>query len=150
LKTFFTIFILILNYTILIGYDDISWVNDQIEAIKPVRKGISNQKINLIKDPFVFLDNNKTKTNKTKQKKVFFPPAQHMIIQQKQTVNFKLYAIMNNSAFINKKWCKVGEKIQGYKLIKVKYNEVTLKRGKKVITLTTRSKKSHIENRIIK
>lgn len=139
----------VLNFTLLNGYDDISWVNAQIEAIKPKRKGVSNYEINMIKDPFIFLEQKDTKEEKknkiiTKKVKTHSPV---IIRQASPAPTFKLYAIMNRTALINRKWYKEGAIIQGFKLVKVTYKEVILKRGKEVITLTTLSKKFHTNNR---
>ena len=45
--------------------------------------------------------------------------------------NFVLAAILNNSAFINGNWYKVGDMVGKYKLIEVMDDSVLLKNGKK-------------------
>ena len=42
---------------------------------------------------------------------------------------FDLTAIMNNSAFINKKWVKIGENVGSYKLVDIMDDSVYLKDG---------------------
>jgi len=42
---------------------------------------------------------------------------------------FDLTAIMNDSAFINKKWVKIGEKVGSYKLVDIMDDSVYLKDG---------------------
>ncbi len=52
-----------------------------------------------------------------------------------QQVNFKLSAIINDTAKINGQWVKVGESIQGYSVEKVEENHVVLKKGDRTVEL---------------
>jgi hypothetical protein len=42
-------------------------------------------------------------------------------------------AILNNKAFINSRWYRVGEKVDGYKIIQLKENSILVKNSKKVL-----------------
>ncbi len=52
-----------------------------------------------------------------------------------QQVNFKLSAIINDSAKINGQWVKEGESIQGYTVEKVEENHVVLKKADRTVEL---------------
>ncbi len=151
LKTILLLMIgIIFNSTILIA-DNMSWVNEQLKAIKPKRIGISDQEISLIKDPFIFLKKKDDKKKKQK-KKASFSTAPVMVPQVEEPVfrDFKLYAIMNKTALINNKWYKKGEKVHGFTLVKVNLTQVVLRRGKESIVLSTLSTKLNTNNRIKK
>ena len=66
----------------------------------------------------------------------FFPE-----IRKKKTKNFKtekrlkLEAILNKTAFINGKWRKEREKVEGFEIIKINKDKVLLKKAKKRIVL---------------
>ncbi len=66
----------------------------------------------------------------------FFPD-----IQKKKTKNFKvkktlkLEAILNKTAFINGKWRREGEKVEGFEIIKINKDKVFLKKDKKRVIL---------------
>ncbi len=66
----------------------------------------------------------------------FFPD-----IQKKKTKHFKakktlkLEAILNKTAFINGKWRKEREKVEGFEIIKIDKDKVLLKKGKKRVIL---------------
>lgn len=125
---------------------NLSWVDQEIEAIKPARKGISEKVIALLEDPFVFLEKNKTKKEKKKKTaQAQLPPAVSVTGSPLKTGlqprNFKLMAVINDAAFINGKWYNIGANIGGYKLVKITMNEVTLKGPDKTFKLTTDTKK---------
>ncbi len=82
---------------------------------------ISKKKLTTITSPMpklVVIDTNATKeSNKT--------------VVEDKVDSFSLTAIMNNSAFINNSWVKVGENVDGYKLVDVMKDSVYLKDGNK-------------------
>jgi hypothetical protein len=121
--------------------NELSWVNEQIEAIKPSRQGISNQSISMLKDPFIFLHSKKKihtsykkHSNKTSPKKI-----------HKHSSKIFLEAILNKNALINGKWYKEGEKVYGYTIKKVNLKSVLLTRGKKQLLLSTMSKSNNLK-----
>ena len=96
-----TILLLLVLSTTLFS-NELSWVDEQVEAIKPPRHGILGRDISKLKDPFIFLSAKKVykkrssyKRYKRTSKRVSNYPS-----------NIKLEAIMNKSAFINAKWYK--------------------------------------------
>ena len=49
----------------------------------------------------------------------------------KKVFNLKIYAIFQNKVNINGKWLKIGDKINGYKIIKIANNCIYLKQNNK-------------------
>ena len=64
----FTISLLLFIASLLCA-NELSWVDEQVEAIKPARPGIDNSIISAIEDPFIFLEKNGYKKTKKQQKK---------------------------------------------------------------------------------
>jgi len=129
---------------------NLSWVDQQIDAIKPPRKGVSYRAISLLRDPFIFLEKNRSKKRdkNTAVKKALpsvIPSSSNACAvapkKSTHTKGLKLMAVINNSALINEKWYKVGEHVGSYKIVKVTLDEVTLKSPSKSLTLTTYTKK---------
>ena len=127
--------------------EDLSWVDKEIEAIKPPRQGVSYRAISLLKDPFVFLHKNKKdKENKQNTPAVVPSPVTTTTTNSVQTKvrkngPLKLSAVINNSALINGKWYKRGDKVGKYTLVKVSLKEVVLENATKRLKLTTYTKK---------
>ncbi len=143
--------LLILNATLLtvsLFANELSWVNEQVEAIKPARKGMRVDDLSRIKDPFVFLEkNNEESIAKVENKKNTTTSPKKYTRKRKTTnvIQNKMYTlsmIMNNSILINKKWYKAGDKINGYSITLLNTRSVVLKKKKrKPIFLTTKSSK---------
>ena len=142
--------ILIANISILlstiVGATELSWVDEQIEAIKPPRKGIY---ISNIQNPFVFLEKNGYEKKQVKSsmkpalvkstsntQKEITPVVNKPITYSKLTLEL----IINASARINGSWYKKSSKINGYTVVAIKKNTVTLKQGDKRLTLSTKTK----------
>jgi hypothetical protein len=122
--------------------NDLTWVDQQIEAIKPSREGISNMEISKIKDPFIFLvkDDEDVKGKKSAKKTT----SQHRYIKTRHNRKLYLKAILNKSALINGRWYKEGSSVYGYKLTIINLNTVILKRKNKKILLSTKSKSKNV------
>ena len=137
---------------------ELSWVNKEIEAIKPSRKGTSLRSIALLRDPFVFLNKNKgEKKEKVKVKKNIVPPSviptqttstTSVALPKTLSQSLKLSAIINNSALINGNWYKVGDKVGNYKIAKITPQDVILQNSMRTLKLSTKTDKSN--DRIIK
>jgi len=138
--------------------NELLWVNEQINAIKPARVGIKDSELSLVKNPIIFLNTKVTKsTKKSIEKRVFKSKIkkntrtykQRKRIQKNSKNNFKykfqLEAIMNSSAMISGKWYSLGNKVKGYKIVEINNNSVILIRNRKSIILSTSTK-----NRTIK
>jgi hypothetical protein len=149
MKTLTTILLLLSFASFLNASDDLAWVDKQIEAIKPPRKGISNKDIALIKDPFIYLEVKKDKKNKvekivTKPSKVLYHRSyRHRRVHS--SYRFALKAILNKSVLINGRWYKEGGHIAGYTIKKVTFKSVLLTRGRREIILTTETKHKNIK-----
>ncbi len=140
-KVLFSILILIV---VNLSANDLKWVNEQIEAIKPPRSGIDMKELSQIKDPFVYFSNKKgKKTYKNSKIKTYTKSYKK---REKTNLNnkFDLSIIMNKTARINGKWYKIGEKISGYKIVKINSYSVQLTKNKKTFLLSTRSQNRNI------
>lgn len=126
--------------------NDLSWVDEQIEAIKPPRVGVSEKEIAKIKNPFIFLHKNDD-SKKSQAKKGVSPRYKKVV--KRRSIRFRLDAILNKSAMINGKWYKQGSYVYGYKVVKIGRDSVVLTRKDKKLLLTTksRSKKIKINNK---
>ena len=143
-----TLFLCLLVGTHLFANEELTWVNEQIEAIKPPRKGISSKDIAKLKDPFIFLHRKKVKKRVyTSHKRRYYSKSKPTVKKQFQrdTDNLSLEAILNKSALINGKWYKEGTMVYGYKLERVNLQFVLLTRGKKQILLSTVSKSNNLK-----
>jgi len=78
-------------------------IDKMVEEIKKPRKGVAMSELMTTPDPFVVL---KRDDNSTGQ----------IAAPQKKEEKLTLGGIMNEKAFINGKWLKIGEEIYGYKL----------------------------------
>ncbi|WP_457745245.1 hypothetical protein [Sulfurimonas sp.] len=123
--------------------NELAWVNEQVEAIKPPRVGISNQAISKIKDPFIFLVKKEEHVN---GKKVPKRKLRHThYIRKSHFRKLSLDAILNKSAMINNKWYKEGDKVYSYELSKVNRMSVVLKKQNKQLLLSTASKNKNLK-----
>jgi len=133
--------------------DELSWVNEQIEAIKPQRVGVKDSEITKLKDPIIFLNYKDTKvvkkssskivkksTTKRYIKKSYKPKKVTKSVSKKSSVRFNLEAIMNRSVLINGEWYAQGDKIGGYKIVEVHNTFVILNKKSKNIMLSTSTK----------
>jgi len=126
--------------------NNLAWVDEQIEAIKPPRVGVSEKEISKIKNPFIFL--HKDIDSKKSQATKGISPASYAgykKVLKRRTIHFRLDAILNKSAMINGKWYKQGSYIYGYKLAKVSRKSVLLTRKNKKILLSTKSRNRKIK-----
>jgi len=94
--------------------NELSWVDTQIDAIKPERVGIDDSKIIKVEDPFIFF---KKDSKKDKSIKISTSVKHKNIVKQIPSTNndvkqtppdMKLSAIINNSALINGEWYRVN------------------------------------------
>jgi len=143
MKNLYTLLILLM--TVELFSNELSWVDEQINAIKPARVGVSSKEISRIKNPFIFLDKPiETKNPKIKEK------ALNSYVKLKRTykhkrINFRLDAILNKAALINGKWYKEGSYIYSYKIAKVNRKTVLLVHENKNIFLSTEKKNKKIK-----
>lgn len=137
--------ILLFLFTSQLCANELTWVDEQVAAIKPPRIGISNKSISKLKDPFIFLviqDEQVEKKGKKFSKKVII--RSHYI---KRYYSKKLYleAILNKSVMINRRWYKEGQWVYGYKIVKVNRTSVLLQKQNKKLLLSTMSKSKNLK-----
>lgn len=127
MKTFFLILMLI---SIEASSNELTWVDEQIQAIIPQRDGVDSKNIQRLHNPFIFLNKNikvlgsKTTTSySTSSSNVTKKSFKTKKTSSKNTY-FKLNAIMNKFAFINSKWYKKDEKVKGYTIANIGTTDV--------------------------
>jgi len=127
--------------------DELSWVDEQVQAIKPPRSGMKSRSLSKLKDPFIFLRKNRGEKDQ-KDATVKAPTSGNKLAKapnvqprKSNTVNkiLSLGVIMNNSAMISGNWYKIGDLINGYKVSEVSNNSVLLTKNKKELLLSTKS-----------
>ena len=148
MKTLYLLLILLI--TTQLFSDNLVWVDEQIEAIKPARIGVSKKEISKIKNPFIFLhkDTDSKKFQAAKGVSATSYAGYKKVLKHK-SIHFRLNAILNKSAMINGKWYKEGSYVYGYKLTKVNRKSALLTQRNRKILLSTksRSKKIKINNK---
>jgi len=154
MKTLFLALCLFLFSNLLAN--ELSWVDEQVEAIKPPRSGMRQSTISTLKDPFVFLEKNRTRSTVTASKtKLTNTPAatiqksatRKMTTQKTATVKkvLTLNAVMNNSIMINRVWYKVGDNINGYNIKEITRSSALLVKNKKKLLLSTHSSNTKLK-----
>jgi len=147
-----TILILSLALTSNLFCNELSWVDEQIEAIKPSRQGMQKKNLTIIKDPFIFLAKNRGKEDEKSSNKSLSSSQKTytsgQVSRKRKTTSrrsysysksFKVGLIMNNSVMINGHWYKLGDRIKGYTIKEVNKNTVLLTKKRKTILLSTKS-----------
>lgn len=135
---------IILSLTFLfsmLSCNELDWVNEQVQAIKPARVGLNKKALYGLKNPFVFTKIKKVKTeevpllsNTATKVTNSIATVPNPVISHKK---FNLSMIMNKSAMINNKWYKVGDLVSGYKITQIEASSVILQRNKTLRTLST-------------
>ncbi|QOY53933.1 hypothetical protein HUE87_08505 [Candidatus Sulfurimonas marisnigri] len=138
--------------TCILGANELAWVDEQIEAIKPSRKGIN---ISNAKNPFIFLEKNgyKVKQRATvsstsrsvKSTSYSAGIAPYKPESKSSRTTLTLDLLINSSAMINGSWYKVNDRVGNYTLVNVGKKFVTLKAGDKELTLSTRVKNKNLK-----
>ncbi len=118
--------------------NELNWVDEQVQAIKPARSGMKNKELSSLKNPFIFIKKTDKKGVKS-DKKIGLKKV------VKKKVNLKLTLVINQSAQISGKWYKKGETINGYKIEEITPRAVLLKKKNKELLLTTNSKSNTLK-----
>jgi len=135
-----TLFIsLLLLYTL--GANELQWVDEQINAIKPPREGISKEKTSAIKNPFTSLS--KIQKESDKSKHAFNKNGSNTLA--KKEIKLSLDAIINKSALINGKWYKLNDRIAKYTVSSIDRDIVLLSFKKKTLLLTTKTDNKNLK-----
>ena len=143
----YSIVINALFFTISLSSNELSWVDTQVEAVKPPRKGMSNAKLAHIKSPFIFLNGKSKKRYKKYKRKTSYLKSSNKVattssnssntIKQSSSGKFVLSAVINNSALINGEWYKLNDTVSNYKISSVNRTSVVLTRGDRKLVLST-------------
>ncbi|HUH43369.1 MAG TPA: hypothetical protein VLZ29_09630 [Sulfurimonas sp.] len=148
MKTTLTILLTLLLSNNLLS-SELDWVNEQIEAIKPPRKGVV---VTGVSNPFVFLKKNMPKDSKketssssTQKSSVVDTGIEKPKKEVISASTFDLSAIINSSAMINGSWYKVDDVVKGYTISEITKDSVILKKDKKLIFLSTTAKKQTLK-----
>ena len=157
MKTLFLVTFLL--FSLNLSSDELSWVDEQINAIKPPRDGVKSSTVSKLRDPFIFLHGKKYKKS-YKKRRVYHSSDSKMLQSSTATSssgssdyisappsrsNMYLGAIMNNSALINGRWYKINDKVGGYTLTKVSRTSILLTYGKRSFILTTDSQNLNLK-----
>lgn len=121
--------------------DELKWVDEQIEAIKPPRSGVDESKVNATVDPFLFLGKKSlsSTTAASKSSSGYKSSSASKAKVYRKGKSLTLKAILNKSALINNKWYKINEKVGKYIISDIDKTTVTLKYGKSKLFLSTNS-----------
>ena len=137
--------ILLLLFTNQLCANELTWVDEQVAAIKPPRIGISNKSIAKLKDPFIFLiKQNKQRVvegKRSSKKAIRYSHYTRKYYSRK----LHLEAILNKSVMINKRWYKEGQWVYGYKIVKVNRTSILLQKQNKKLLLSTMSKSKNLK-----
>jgi len=129
--------------------NELSWVDEQVAAIKPKRIGVSKSDILSLKDPFIIyktvekIDKNGRKSTVLIKKDL--PELELSSKNIEPKVKLILQAIMNQSVLINGKWYKLNDKIGRYKVIDIKSSLVILVYKKERIVLSTDNQNTNLK-----
>lgn len=122
----------------------LDWVDEQIEAIKPPRKGVEIAKM---ENPFIFLAKNKSQKEESKSgvsSQDTTSLKAHKIADSNtsniQNKVFVLSAIINASALIDGVWYKKNDNIENYTVVDITKTTAILKTSDKMVVLSTSTK----------
>jgi len=99
----------------------IGQMETMVEKIKEKRVSKNNDKSAFV-SPFVLI-----KSDSNTSETIIVEPTEKEV-----DVVFYLGGIVNNRAFINKKWVEVGKDIEGYRLSEIKDNMITLTKNNRI------------------
>ncbi len=125
---------IILSFTLLFaGSLSSNEIINMVSKIKEERDGISLVKLEGTANPFILKKKKRTEEKKDENITVYTPVE----------IVYKLDAILNHAAFINKKWYRTGDTIDNYKVGYISKYSVRLegKSGNRVLRLEKRKRK---------
>ena len=141
------ILVLILFLTTHLVSDELAWVNEQVEAIKPPRTGMNKHTLSGMKDPFIFLVKKTASNSNTKISSTKISSTNKKVKKVSKVLSLNL--VMNKKAMISGKWYRYGDLINGYRVKTITTNSVLLVKNKKKLLLSvkTNSKKLNFKNK---
>jgi len=123
--------------------NELSWVDTQVDAIKPARVGMNDSEILKIQDPFIFYKKDSAKNKKVTRitkSSIKKSSTNSVEITNKAIKPMKLSAIINNSALINGEWYRVNQNVAGFIVSNITRTNVVLTKGSQKLVLTTNDK----------
>ncbi len=107
---------------------------NMVSKIKEEREGISLAKLEGTSNPFIIKKKKKKEEKKEENLTVYTPPIVEVV--------YRVDAILNHAAFINKKWYRTGDTLDNYKVGYISIDSVTLKSesGNRVLKLEKRKR----------
>lgn len=130
--------------------DELSWVDVQVDAIKPARVGIDSVEITQTQDPFIFYKKEpvtpKEQTHTKREPKIEkSAPALDAVVTSEAPKPMSLSAIINNSALIDREWYRVDQSVAGFKISSITRTSVVLSKGTQILVLTTNHQKKTLK-----
>ncbi|MBU0633378.1 hypothetical protein KKA17_12150 [bacterium] len=116
---------------------ELGWVDEQIKAIIPERKGISNSSIDIITEPFIFATVISTHSGSIK--------TVLRTLNKTWKPSLKVTLIINSKAFINGRWYGLNDRLYGYKITSIDNEKVSLVKNGKTKILSMKKGNKHIE-----
>jgi len=137
--------------------NEVSWVDEQVDAIKPPREGLKLSATNLVKDPFIFLHKSQKTAASSNTKSM--PATADSIIplgivnsqtntslaKQEPYKKLSVDAILNKSALIQGQWYKQDDVVQGYTIKSIHKTTLVLSKNNKDLILSTNSKNLNLK-----
>jgi len=154
MKTF--LILVTVLFTVDLVANELSWVDEQVEAIKPPRTGMKSRELSTTKDPFIFLSKNRIKHTENKdgtvRRQTTSTSSKTTTVSalkkpKKKQGPLSVAMVMNSSAMINGHWYKVGDKIKGYRVSNIDSTSVLLTKNEKKLLLSTKSKSKNLNFR---
>ena len=142
MKTYKITITSLLFVQVILSANELSWVDTQVDAIKPARVGINNSEITKVQNPFIFYKKDKDKSDMISS--LVKPGSVNTALKQKPKP-LKLSSIINNSALINGKWYKVNQNVEDYTVLSITRTNVVLSKGKKKLVLTTSDQNKNLK-----
>lgn len=119
---------------------DMKWVDDEVAAIKPPRKGVTADALSGLNNPFAAA----LLLNQPPQKEGEIPV--QPIVTPADNTTFNLFAVMNaQKALIDGKWYNVDEKVHGYTIDKISSDSVSLHKKRKKVKLSLKAQNENIQ-----
>ncbi|WP_345991918.1 hypothetical protein [Sulfurimonas sp. HSL-1716] len=119
---------------------ELSWVDEQIRAIIPARKGTTNAFIDTINQPFIFVVK-KEKAENAQSKTA----SGTRVFKKRRIWPLRVTLIINSKAFINGRWYGINDKVRGYKVTSIDKVKVSLVKNKKVKILSIKKDNKNIK-----
>lgn len=119
---------------------DMKWVDDEVAAIKPPRKGVTADALSGLHNPFA----DALLLNQPPQEEGAAPAMP--VPTPADNTNFNLFAVMNaQKALIDGTWYQVDDKVHGYTVDKIGNDSVSLKKKRRKIELTLKAQNENIQ-----